>query len=103
MWHEDQREFEVENIAPDHPIMRSFPQNWLNPTDELYVVEKVWKDITPFAHTYGQETKKYHSVTWTHEIDDARIIATVEERTNGMFEIVVFFDTVANSIFLDNR
>lgn len=98
MWHEDQREFEVENIAPDHPIMRSFPQTWLNPTDELYVVEKIWGDITPLARAYGQETEAYHTVTWTHEIDDARIFATTLGHSNETFKTQVFLDTIANGI-----
>lgn len=42
MWHEEQRGFEVKNVAADHPIMQDFPEMWANPDDELYIVEEVW-------------------------------------------------------------
>jgi type 1 glutamine amidotransferase len=98
MWHEVQRGFEVENVATDHPIMQDFPETWQNPDDELYVVEEVWGDITPLARAYGVETEEYHTVTWTHEIDDTRIFATTLGHTNQVFETDIFLDTLANGI-----
>jgi hypothetical protein len=98
MWHEEQRGFEVENVAADHPIMQDFPEKWSNPDDELYVVEEVWGDITPLARAYGVETEAYHTVTWTHEIDGNRVFATTLGHTNEVFETDVFLDTLANGI-----
>ncbi len=98
MWHEDQREFEVENIAPDHPIMRDFPETWTTPADEVYVIEKVWGDITPLARTFGAETKEYQTVTWTHEFEGNRIFATTLGHNNEMFKQKEFLNKVANGI-----
>lgn len=98
MWHEGQRGFEVENLAPDHPVMQDFPETWINPDDELYVIEEVWGDITPLARAYGVESETYHTVTWTHEIDDTRVFATTMGHTNKVFESDVFLDTLANGI-----
>lgn len=42
MWHEEERELTVTNLAPQHPIMRGFPEQWPPPvTEELYVVERL--------------------------------------------------------------
>jgi len=98
MWHEGQREFEVENIAPDHPIMRDFPETWLTPPDEVYVIEEIWGNITPLARTYGTETEEYQTVTWTHEFNGTRIFATTLGHNNEMFEQKEFLDKVANGV-----
>lgn len=98
MSHEGQRRFEVENLAPEHPIMRDFPETWETPTDEVYIVEKIWGDITPLARAYGEETEAYHTVTWTHEIDDTRVFATTLGHNNESFEQEEFLDTVTNGL-----
>lgn len=98
MRHEDQREFEVKNIAPDHPIMEGFPEIFKTPMDEVYVVEKIWGDITPLAQAYGEETEAYHTATWTHEIEGTRIFATTLGHNNEMFEEDVFLRKVANGL-----
>ncbi|MEX0995204.1 MAG: ThuA domain-containing protein, partial [Balneolaceae bacterium] len=58
MSHESQRRFDVENLAPEHPIMNGFPETWMTPMDEVYIVEKIWGDITPLARAYGVETEE---------------------------------------------
>lgn len=98
MWHESQREFEVENVAPDHPIMRDFPGTWLTPADEVYVIEEIWGDITPLAQTFGAETEEYQTVTWTHEVNNTRIFATTLGHNNEMFEQETFLNKIANGI-----
>ena len=98
MWHEEQRGFEVENVAADHSIMQDFHEIWQNPDDELYVVDEVWGDITPLAQAYGVETEEYHTVTWTHEIEDTRVFATTLGHTNEVFESEIFLDTLARGI-----
>lgn len=98
MWHEDQRPFDVENIAPDHPVMQNFPETWTTPADEVYVIEEVWGDINPLARTYGVETEEYQTVAWTHEIDDTRVFGTTLGHNNEMFEQEEFLGIVANGI-----
>jgi uncharacterized protein len=98
MWHERQREFEVKNVAPEHPIMNGFPETWLTPLDEVYVVERVWGDITPLAEAYGAETEEYHIVTWTHEINSTRIFATSLGHNNEIFEKDEFLGKIANGL-----
>ncbi|MEX0769114.1 MAG: ThuA domain-containing protein [Balneolaceae bacterium] len=98
MSHESQRSFEVENLAPDHPIMQDIPKLWQTPMDEVYIVEKIWGDITPLARAYGKETEAYHTVTWTHELNDTRVFATTLGHNNEMFEREEFLDMVSNGL-----
>jgi len=98
MWHESQREFELENIAPDHPIMEGFPDRWMAPVDEVYVIEQLRGDITPLAQTYGVESEAWHPVTWTHENEGVRLFATTLGHNNDVFEEDVFLDKVTNGL-----
>lgn len=96
MWHEDQRIFEVETIDSAHSIMQGIPERWTTPNEELYVVEKVWGDITPLAQSYGVETEEYHTVAWTHEVNGARVFATTLGHNNEMHEREEFQNMIAN-------
>lgn len=98
MSHESQRRFKVENIAPEHPIMKGFPDVWLTPVDEVYINEKIWGDITPLARAYGQKTEEYHTVIWTHEINDTKVFATTPGHNDEVFEEKEFLDNIANGI-----
>lgn len=98
MWHEDQRSFEVENLAPAHPVMENIPAGWSSPPDEIYVIEEVIGEITPLAQAYGQQTEEYQTVAWTHEVGDTRIFATTLGHNNETFEQEEFLEMVANGI-----
>jgi len=98
MRHESQREFEIENIAPDHPIMAGFPERWMSPVDEVYIVEELWGDITPLAQAWGVETEKYHPVFWTHETDGIRIFAATPGHNNEIFYEEEFLNVIINGI-----
>lgn len=98
MGHEGQRQFEVENLAPEHPIMKDFPETWMSPVDEVYIIEKIWGDITPLARAYGQETGEFHTTSWTHEINNTRLFATTLGHNNETFKENVFLDKIANGI-----
>src|SRR5699024_11225371 len=56
MLSEDERQLEIENTAPEHPIMKSIPESFSIPGEEVYISEKIWDDITLLAQTYGKET-----------------------------------------------
>lgn len=98
MSHESQRSFEVENLAPDHPIMNGLPEQWTAPVDEVYIIEEVRGDITPLARAYGEETEKYHPVTWTHHTGKSRLFATTLGHNNETFEQDEFLQIVTNGL-----
>jgi len=96
MWHEGQRPSEVENIAPEHPIMQGSPEKWITPDDEIYVVEELWGEITPLARAWGEETGEYHPVAWTHENEGVKVFATTLGHNNEIFEREEFLNMIAN-------
>jgi type 1 glutamine amidotransferase len=98
MWHEDQREFKVENIATDHPIMNDVSESWMSPPDEIYVTEKVWGEITPLLRAYGEQSDDYQTVSWTHEINNTRVFATSLGHNNETFEQEEFIKLVSNGL-----
>lgn len=78
--------------------MEGFPEVWMAPIDEVYVVEKVWDGTTPLARVYGKETETYNTVVWTHETDDNRVFATTLGHNNEIFEEEEFLTLVANGL-----
>jgi type 1 glutamine amidotransferase len=79
--------------------MESFPAQWETPVeDELYVVEKVWGDITPLARAYGEETDAYHPVVWTNELQGTRVFSTTLGHHNEMYEQPAFLEMIAEGL-----
>lgn len=98
MWHEDQREFKVENVAADHPIMNGVPDSWISPPDEIYVEEKIWGEITPLLRAHGEESDDYQTVSWIYESDGTRVFATTLGHNNETFQQQEFIRLVANGL-----
>ena len=65
--HGAQMEFIIKNRAPEHPIMKGIPDEWLHTKDELY--EKLCgpaKNITVLATAYSDEVG--NSPPWNEEV-----------------------------------
>jgi len=98
MLSEDERQLEIENTAPEHPIMKNIPESFSIPGEEVYISEKIWDDITLLAQAYGEETQERQPVTWTHATDSVRVFATTLGHQNKTFEKEEFLTMVANGI-----
>jgi uncharacterized protein len=96
--HEKRRDLQVENILPAHPVMKGFPENWLNPDDELYEVEKIWPGVTPLAQAYGQDTKKNHVCVWVNTYGKGRVFATSLGHQNSTMQNPVFLDLITRGL-----
>jgi type 1 glutamine amidotransferase len=96
--HEHKSQYEVINTKPDHPVMNGFPDKWTTPSDELYVIEKVWPETEVLATTVSEKTQKLHPVIWTHRFGKARVFGTTYGHSNETFEDPVFLDTVIKGI-----
>ncbi|MCW9705559.1 ThuA domain-containing protein [Fodinibius salsisoli] len=97
---EDESRPEIENMAPDHPIMKGLPKTFAIPEDEVFIAEKIWGDITLLARAYGEETGTYQPVTWTHEVDSTqtRVFATTLGHHNEIYRQEEFLNMVSNGI-----
>lgn len=99
MWHETEREFRVDAVHAGHPIMEGFPAQWHTPvTEELYVVDRLWGDITPLAEAHGVETGTEHPVIWTHKAEGVKVFATTLGHHSAMFRQPEYLDLLARGV-----
>ncbi len=84
--HEHQARYGVEVQAPDHPIMREFPEPYTTPMDELYVIEKVWPNTTVLATSKSQVDGKSYPVIWTNQYGDVRVFGTTYGHSKETFQ-----------------
>ena len=96
--HEHKSRYEVINTRPEHPVMKDFPEKWTTPSDELYVIEKVWPDTEVLATSVSEKNQKLHPVIWTHKFGKARVFGTTYGHANETFEDPVFLNTVIRGI-----
>ncbi|MBI1839270.1 MAG: ThuA domain-containing protein [Verrucomicrobia bacterium] len=96
--HEKNRDLKVVNLKPGHPVMKSFPAEWLDAKDELYKNEKVWPNVTPLAKAWGEETQKDHVCVWLNEVEGARVFATTLGHGNETMQSEVYLDLVARGL-----
>ena len=80
--HEKNRDLHVKTIQAEHPVMKGFPAEWLDPKDELYKNEFVWPNCVPLAKAYGEDTKQDHHVIWVNTYEDARVFTTTLGHAN---------------------
>jgi type 1 glutamine amidotransferase len=98
MSHEKSRDLKIEVVAEGHPVMRGFPDGWLDPKDELYKNEKLWPELVPLAKAYGVETKKDHVVIWTNTYGKGRVFGTTLGHSNATMQDPVYLDLVARGL-----
>jgi uncharacterized protein len=98
MSHEKNRDFTVRNLRPDHPVMKGFPAEWLDPRDELYKNEKIWENTVPLAQAYGEDTKKDHMVIWVNTYGKGRIFGTTLGHGNHTMQDPVYLDLVTRGL-----
>ena len=98
MRHDRQRPLTIEVVAPDHPIMRGFPQNWQTIDEELYEIERVWPGMTPLAEAHSVESQKRSAVIWTNTHGKSRVFVTTLGHNNEMMANPVYLDLVARGL-----
>ncbi|MCA9189882.1 MAG: ThuA domain-containing protein [Pirellulaceae bacterium] len=98
MHHEHQSEYPVTCVAPDHPIMKGFPETWKTPRDELYIIRKVWPNTVPLATSKSERSGDEQPVFWTNQYGKARVFGTTYGHGNATFDDPVFIRTVTRGI-----
>ncbi len=98
MSHEKNRDLMVKNLAPEHPVMKGFPMEWLDKADELYKNEILYPEFIALAKAYGEDTKKDHYVIWTNTYGDAKVFGTTLGHNNSTMEDPVYLDLVTRGL-----
>ena len=67
----------VKMVAKDDPIITGLKEDWVTPTDELYVIDKVWPKVKILASAVSpEEGNAEYPVVWTSEYGGARVFGT---------------------------
>lgn len=96
--HDAHRPLAVENLEPDHPVMRSFPEEWQTPNGELYDIEEVWPTVTVLARAWSEETEEHHPVIWVNELPEVPIFGTTIGHHNETMEHPVYLDMITRGL-----
>lgn len=96
--HEHKAQYPVTPFAKDHPIMKGFPDKWVTPKDELYVIEKMWPNSRALAYSVSERTGKKHAVLWTNEFGSARVFGTTYGHSDDTFRDQVFINLLARGL-----
>ena len=93
--HEHKSRYLVIPFAKEHPIMKGFPEKWITPKDELYVIDKLWPETKPLAYSTSERTGKKHAVIWTNTYGKARVFGTTYGHADDTFRDDVFINLLA--------
>lgn len=90
--HEHQSRYPVKIVAPDHPIMKGFPRDWITPKDELYIVKHLWPTATALATSKSERSEEEQPVVWVNQYGKARVFGTTYGHSDDTFRDPVFID-----------
>lgn len=96
--HDHQSRYPVKVTAPEHPIMKGFPDDWVTPKDELYIIEKLWPNARALAESTSERDKKSHPVVWVNEYGKARVFGTTYGHSDETFRDPTFIQLVSRGL-----
>jgi hypothetical protein len=83
MRHDKQRDFRIERLVADDPIVKALPKEWGPGSDELYNIDRTWPTTTPLVQAWSIEGEKHFPVVWTNTYGKARVFATTSGGSAG--------------------
>ena len=95
--HDHMAKYPVKPTDAAHPIMKGFPEIWTTPSDELYVIDKVWPGVKALATSVSERDGKTYPVAWVHEFGKARVFGTTFGHSDETFRDPVFQNLLANA------
>jgi uncharacterized protein len=95
--HDHMARYPVKPADPRHPIMKDFPAVWTTPSDELYIIEKVWPGTKVLATSVSERDGKTYPVAWVHEFGKARVFGTTFGHSDDTFRDPVFLNMLAQA------
>jgi type 1 glutamine amidotransferase len=88
----------LNNLQPQHPVMKGFPPAWIVPLEELYNIAEVMPGTTPLAAGWSHETKKFEPNIWVGTFGRARVFGTTIGHYNRTMENPLFLDLVTRGL-----
>lgn len=96
--HDHKSEYAVKVTMADHPVMKGFPKDWVTPSDELYIIEKLWPSAKALATSVSEKDGAEHPVIWANEYHGTRVVGTTYGHSDDTFRDPVFIRLLATSI-----
>ena len=96
--HDHQSQYPVQVVAPNHPIMKGFPEDWTSPKDELYIIEKLWPTAQALTISISERDGKAHPVMWVNTFGGARVFGTTYGHNDATFQDKVFLMAVGRGL-----
>jgi len=96
--HEHQSKYPVRVVAGDHPAMKGFPETWVTPPDELYIIEKLWPGAKALASSVSEKTGKEQPVVWVNNYHGTRVFGTTYGHSEDTFRDPVFIELLARGL-----
>ncbi len=79
-------------------MLRDFPEKWVTPMDELYVIDKLWPKATVLATSVSEKDGKEYPVIWTNDYHGTRVFGTTYGHGNVTWQDPVFIGLVSRGI-----
>ena len=98
MRHDTQRDFRIERLVSDNPIVKGLPKEWGPGSDELYNIDKMWPTATPLVQAWSIDGEKHFPVVWTNAYGKARVFATTMGHSNRTMSDPVYLDLVTRGL-----
>lgn len=96
--HDHQAKYTVTPVLKDHPILRDFPEKWVTPMDELYVIEKLWPNAKALATSVSEQDGKTYPVIWINDYHGTRVFGTTYGHGSVTWQDPVYVNLVARGI-----
>jgi type 1 glutamine amidotransferase len=96
--HDHQAAYPVKVVARDHPVMRGFPEKWVTPMDELYVIEKLWPTARALATSVSEKDGNAYPVFWVNDYHGTRVFGTTYGHGNVTWQDPVYVGVVARGL-----
>jgi uncharacterized protein len=96
--HDHQSNYPVRVLAKSHPALRGFPESWVTPKDELYIIDKVWPKATVLATSKSEKDGLDHPVIWTNDYHGTRVFGTTYGHSNETWQDPVFINLVTRGM-----
>ena len=74
--HDKYAAFSTVKVAKDHPIVKTFPNDWKTLGDELYNTVKMMDTATPLLQATSPASGKVHTVAWVNHYGNAKVFGT---------------------------
>jgi type 1 glutamine amidotransferase len=74
--HDPYQAFGTEKADKDHPVMKTWPDEWKTEGDELYNTIELYKDSHALLKAKSPKTGKEHVVCWTVTYGKGKVFAT---------------------------